>query len=89
MLAASSVTSQHYWKSCIELLFFVSYLRTWREDPFSVPEEELAMWAIISPNNMLIQPAQERYMDLFTRVFGITREQLTNGPLPDVKLEVQ
>ena len=24
-----------------------------------------------------------------TRVFGITREQLTNGPLPDVKLEVQ
>ena len=62
---------------------------TWREDPFSVPEEELAMWAIISPNNMLIQPAQERYMDLFTRVFGITREQLTNGLLPDVKLEVQ
>ena len=25
----------------------------------------------------------------FTRVFGITREQLTNGALPDVKLEVQ
>lgn len=62
---------------------------TWREDPFSVPEEELAMWAIVSPNNMLIQPAQERYMDLFTRVFGITREQLTNDLLPDVKLEVQ
>lgn len=60
-----------------------------REDPFSVPEEELALWAIVSPNNMLIPPAQERYMDLFTRVFGITREQLTNGPLPDVKLEVQ
>lgn len=62
---------------------------TWHEDPFSVPEEEPAMWAIVSPNNMLIQPAQERYMDLFTRVFGITREQLTKGPLPDVKLEVQ
>ena len=62
---------------------------TWREGPFSVPEEELAMWAIVSPNNMLIQPAQERYMDLFTRVFGITREQLTKGPLSDVKLEVQ
>jgi len=62
---------------------------TWREDPFSVPEEELAMWAIVSPNNMLIQPAQERYMDLFTRMFGITREQLTKGPLLDVKLEVQ
>ena len=62
---------------------------TWREGPFSVPEEELAMWAIVSPNNMLIQPAQERNMDLFTRVFGITREQLTKGPLPDVKLEVQ
>lgn len=28
-------------------------------------------------------------MDLFTRVFGITREQLTNGPLPDVRLGVQ
>ena len=62
---------------------------TWREDPFSLPEEELAMWAIISPNNMLIPPARERYMDLFTRVFGITRKQLTNGLLPDVKLEVQ
>ena len=62
---------------------------TWREDPFSLPEEELALWAIISPNNMLIPPARERYMDLFTRVFGITRKQLTNGLLPDVKLEVQ
>ena len=62
---------------------------TWREDPFSLPEEELALWAIISPNNMLSQPAQERYMDLFTRVFGITRKQLINGLLPDVKLEVQ
>ena len=62
---------------------------TWREDPFSLPEEELALWAIVSPNNMLIPPARERYMDLFTRVFGITREQLTKGPLPDVKLEVQ
>lgn len=28
-------------------------------------------------------------VDLFTRVFGITREQLTKGPLPVVKLEVQ
>ena len=62
---------------------------TWREDPFSVPEEELALWAIVSPNNMLIPPVRERYMDLFTRVFGITREQLTKGPLPVVKLEVQ
>lgn len=62
---------------------------TWQEDPFSVQEEELALWAIVSPNNMLILPAQERYMDLFTRVFGITREQLTKGSLPDVKLEVQ
>ena len=62
---------------------------TWREDPFSLPEEELALWAIVSPNNMLIPPARERYMDLFTRVFGITRKQLTNGLLPDVKLEVQ
>lgn len=37
-----------------------------------------------------LKPAPiEYYMDLFTRVFGITREQLTNGPLPVVKLEVQ
>lgn len=49
---------------------------TWREDPFSVPEEELAMWAIISPNNMLIQPAQERYMDLF-----ITRRVIPTGSI--------
>ena len=47
------------------------------------------MWAIVSPNNMLNATAQNRYMDLFTHVFGITREQLTKGPLPDVKLEVQ
>ena len=61
----------------------------WCEDPFSVPEEELAIWAIVSPNNMLSKPARDRYMDLFTRVFRITRKQLTKGPLPDVKLEVQ
>ena len=73
----------------IKLHAFQKAYGTWREDPFSVPEEELAMWAIISPNNMLIPPARERYMDLFTRVFGITRKQLTNGLLPDVKLEVQ
>lgn len=42
---------------------------TWREDPFSVPEEELAMWAIVSPNNMLIQPAQRAvHGSLYSRV---------------------
>ena len=49
---------------------------TWREDPFALPEEELAIWGIVSPYNMLRPEAQDRYMDLFTRVFHITREQL-------------
>lgn len=52
---------------------------TWREDPFSVPEEELAMWAIISPNNMLSQPAQERYMDLFTATSHSLSRNRTNN----------
>lgn len=62
---------------------------TWREDPFMLPEEELAIWGIISPNNMLRPEAQERYMDLFTRVFHITREQLISNATQNVKLEVE
>lgn len=62
---------------------------TWREDPFMLPEEELAIWGIISPNNMLQPEAQERYMDLFTRVFHITREQLISNATQNVKLEVE
>lgn len=62
---------------------------TWREDPFMLPEEELAIWGLISPNNMLRPEAQERYMDLFTRVFHITREQLISNATQNVKLEVE
>lgn len=62
---------------------------TWREDPFALPEEELAIWGIVSPYNMLRPEAQERYMDLFTRVFQITREQLISKAIQDVKLEVK
>mgnify|MGYP000269015748 CR=1 FL=1 len=63
--------------------------RTWREDPFALPEEELAIWGIVSPYNMLRPEAQDRYMDLFTRVFHITREQLISKAINDVKLEVE
>ena len=62
---------------------------TWREDPFALPEEELAIWGIVSPYNMLRSEAQDRYMDLFTRVFHITREQLISKAIQDVKLEVE
>lgn len=62
---------------------------TWCEDPFMLPEEELAIWGIISPNNMLRPEAQERYMDLFTRVFHITREQLISNATQNIKLEVE
>ena len=62
---------------------------TWREDPFALPEEELAIWGIVSPYNMLRPEAQDRYMDLFTSVFHITREQLISKAINDVKLEVE
>ena len=62
---------------------------TWREDPFALPEEELAIWGLVSPYNMLRPEAQDRYMDLFTRVFHITREQLLSRAIQDVKLEVE
>ena len=62
---------------------------TWREDPFALPEEELAIWGIVSPYNMLRPEAQDRYMDLFTRVFHITREQLISKAINDLKLEVE
>lgn len=57
--------------------------------PFALPEEELAIWGIVSPYNMLRPEAQDRYMDLFTRVFHITREQLISKAINDVKLEVE
>ena len=57
---------------------------TWREDPFALPEEELAIWGIVSPYNMLRPEAQDRYMDLFTRVFHSTREQLISKAINSV-----
>lgn len=50
-------------------------------------EEELALWAIVSPNNMLIPPARERYMDLYSRVRDHEVWHHKHGALPDVKLE--
>lgn len=61
----------------------------WHEDPFAVPEEELAIWSIVSPNHNLVPAAQDRYMELFTRVFGITKEQLLHNALDSAKLEVE
>ena len=49
----------------------------------------MAIWGIVSPYNMLRPEAQDRYMDLFTRVFHITREHLISKAINDVKLEVE
>lgn len=38
---------------------------------FSVPEEEMIGWALASLKAPLMSPALERYMDLFTQVFGV------------------
>lgn len=43
---------------------------SWSEDPFCIPEEELIWWGIISTNNMIRPEAQQRYMELFSRVIG-------------------
>ena len=37
--------------------------------PYAIPEEELIMWALISPHTMLIEPAVGRYRKLFREVF--------------------
>lgn len=42
----------------------------WEENPFSIPEEELVWWSIVSANNLLRPEAQERYMQLFTQVIS-------------------
>lgn len=42
----------------------------WVESPYCIPEEELACWAIVSANNVLIPEAKERYMKLFAEVMG-------------------
>lgn len=57
----------------------------WEEGPFWIPEEELAIWAIVSPNNKLSAAAQERYMDLFTRTLGPLDEVCPEKSLPSQK----
>lgn len=42
----------------------------WLTSPMSVPEEELLLWAMVSPNCKLADYAVQRYMDLFREVYG-------------------
>lgn len=47
---------------------------SWSEDPFCIPEEELIWWGIISTNNIMRPEAQQRYMELFSRVIGSKKD---------------
>lgn len=42
------------------------------KSPYHIPEEELMLWAYVSPCNKLISEASERYMSLFKQVFGVS-----------------
>ena len=44
--------------------------------PFSVPEEELILWSLVSPNHKLIPAASERYAEVFRRVYGMLPDQI-------------
>lgn len=39
---------------------------------YHIDEEELLMWARLSPNNNLVSAASDRYMELFEKVFGFS-----------------
>lgn len=43
--------------------------------PYHIPEEELMLWAHVSPNNNLTQAACKRYIALFEQVFGCSVEE--------------
>ena len=50
------------------------------------PQYDFGTWR---EDPFALPEAQNRYMDLFTRVFHITREQLISKAINDVKLEVE
>lgn len=43
--------------------------------PYHIPEEELMIWAHISPHCNLILPAEKRYLELFQQVYGMTVDE--------------
>ncbi len=49
---------------------------SWYEDPLTVPEEEMVSWSQVSLKGPLIECAYKRYMDLFTRTFGMSEEEI-------------
>ena len=42
----------------------------WKASEYSVPEEELLLWAYVSPNAKLPPEAAARYEELYIAVFG-------------------
>ena len=51
------------------------------EDPLHVPEEEMVLWSKTSLMAPLNSEGFKRYMELFTRTFGITVDDLVHGNL--------
>ena len=51
------------------------------DDPLHVPEEEMVLWSKTSLMAPLNSEGLKRYLDLFTRTFGITEDDLLNGNL--------
>ena len=51
------------------------------DDPLQVPEEEMVLWSKASLMAPLNDDACTRYLELFTRAFGVTEEDLIKGDL--------
>lgn len=43
--------------------------------PYHIPEEELMLWAYVSPNSKLTPEASQRYMELFEQSFGMSIDE--------------
>lgn len=43
--------------------------------PYFIPEEELLLWAIVSPHHKLCKQAAERYEELFEQVLGCSIDE--------------
>lgn len=56
--------------------------------PYSVPEEEMMMWSLASLKAPPSEAAFERYMSLFTQIFGFDPSD-PDCRMMDIKLEVE
>lgn len=61
---------------------------SWHGDPLHVPEEELVIWSQVSMKGPLIECAYQRYMQLFSRVFGVAEEDILHDDLTTILKEV-